>query len=35
MVIRSQPMIGDLVFASRSGWQIIGYRKMFTDSQGG
>ena len=29
MVIRSQPMIGDLVFASRSGEQIIGYRKMW------
>jgi len=29
MVIRSQPMIGDLVFASRSGGQIVGYRKMW------
>jgi integrase len=29
MVIRSQPTNGDLVFASRSGVQIIGYRKMW------
>lgn len=29
MVIRSQPIIGDLVFASRSSGQIIGYRKMW------
>ena len=28
-VIRFQPMIGDLVFATRSGGQIIGYRKMW------
>ena len=30
MVIRSQPMIGDVVFASRSGeTPIVGYRKMW------
>lgn len=28
-MIRSQPIVGDLVFASRSGGQIIGYRKMW------
>ena len=29
MVIQSQPMIGDMVFASRSGEMIVGYRKMW------